>query len=49
MEKTQQIKTELNKTFQMWPANAESMIKDPEEREFLKLMKSNRKATFGRS
>ena len=43
LEKTEQNKTELNKTFQMRSANAESMTKDPDEREVLKLMKSDRK------
>jgi len=47
LAKVQQHQLELDKTFQIWPPNAESLIKDPEDKQFLHSMETNRIATFG--
>ena len=37
----------LNKTFQLWPANVETLINNEEDKRFLESMKTDRSATFG--
>ena len=44
VEKT---KKDLEKTFRLWPENAEELIKNEQDRKFLQSMKSDRVATFG--
>ena len=39
--------TKLQKTFQLWPIDAEKLIKNEEDRKFLESMKTVRVATFG--
>ena len=40
-------KKDLEKTFKLWPENAEELIKNEQDRKFLQSMKSDRLATFG--
>ena len=49
LAKLEQIETKVDKTFQLWPANAQKLIKDPEELQFLQSVKTDREATFGSS
>ena len=45
-----QMETKLDKTFQLWSANAEKLIKDPEDLQLLQSVKINREAiSFGSS
>ena len=39
--------TELDKTFQLWPANAEKLIKNHEDLQFQLSMKTDHAASFG--
>ena len=43
----EQMEVTLAETFCLWPANAEQLIKNPEDLQFLKSMMGNRCATFG--
>ena len=47
LDKLKLQETELDKTFQLWPSNAEQLIKNPEDLQFLLSMKTDRVATFG--
>ena len=47
LTKLQKQKLELDKTFQIWPPNAESLIKDFEDLQFFHSMKTDRVASFG--
>jgi len=47
LAKLKQMDTELNKTFQLWPPNAEKLIKNQEDLQFLQSMKTDRTASFG--
>lgn len=49
LAKLKQMDTDLNKTFQLWPPNVETLIKIPEDLQFLQSMKTDRAATFGSS
>ena len=45
--KLEDMQLMLASTFQLWPPNVESLIKNPEDLAFLKSMQSNRSASFG--
>ena len=47
LTKLQKQQLELDKTFQIWPPNAESLIKDFEDLQFFHSMKTDRVASFG--
>jgi hypothetical protein len=47
LEKVQKMEEKLFQTFLLWPADAEQLIKDPDDRAFLQSMKTDRIATFG--
>ncbi len=47
LNKLQEMEKKLGETFQLWPANAENVIKNPEDLAFLLSMKGNRSASFG--
>jgi hypothetical protein len=47
MKKVSDMEEKLAKTFQLWPQNADNMIKNPEDLSFLQSMKGDRAATFG--
>ena len=47
LEKVKQMEDTLSKTFPLWPANAEKIIKNTEDLKFLQSMKGDRSATFG--
>ena len=46
ISKLEQADIELDQTFSLWPANAEKLIKNPEDLLFLQSMKTDRTATF---
>jgi len=45
--KVEQMQSKLASTFQLWPKNADSLIKNAEELAFLNSMRSDRAASFG--
>ena len=45
--KIQQMESKLAETFVIWPVNAEKLINNTEDKEFLCSMKTDRLATFG--
>ena len=47
LDKLKCMEDKLSKTFPLWPANAELLIKNPEDLKFLQSMKGDRSATFG--
>lgn len=47
VNKLKQMDEQLARTFPLWSANAEQLIKNAEDRSFLESMKSTRSATFG--
>lgn len=47
LNKLKKMEEMLAQTFPLWPANAEQLIKNPEDVAFLQSMKTDRLATFG--
>ena len=47
LKQIEDMEEKLEQTFCLWPVNAEELIKNDEDRQFLKSMKTDRKATFG--
>ena len=47
LEKVKQMEDKLAKTFPLWPADAEQLVKNPEDLKFLQSMKGDRSANFG--
>lgn len=45
--KLEAMEKKMNETFQLWPLNVDSLIKNDEDRAFLQSMKTDRLATFG--